>query len=143
MSAFEAAVNIKNRAVNPNNPNPTTESPSTAPPLNATFNAEGIPPSSTASDVRPLDLVAISIPTNPVKALNKAPNKKHRELCQPTPSAPFNAGIAPKIASTTAIERTKINIILYSLLRNVIAPLLIYPEISSTFLFLILILPIL
>ena len=76
--------------------------------------------------------VAINIPTQPAAAEKLAPITKHIAAFQPTASAPCSAGINPKTVSKTPIPIINGIIILYSLLKKVIAPLCIYLCISST-----------
>ena len=112
--------NIKTESINI--PNPTTESPITAPPANATSRAFASPPSLAAIEVLPLALVAILIPIFPARAEVKAPNTKA--------TAVFTEMNIPNAAPTITTNHIRI---LYSATRNAIAPSLIASVISATF----------
>ena len=65
--------NRRNNPPTPRRPRLATQRPITAPPLNATINALGCPPSTAAWDVRTPDVVAAFIPKKPASMLQPAP----------------------------------------------------------------------
>ena len=105
-----------------NIPKPTTVSPITAPPENATSSAFASPPSLAAIAVLPFALVAILIPALPAIA----------DVIAPNTNAPA-VGTLIKIPKAAATTTTKTIRILYSADKNAIAPSLIADVISSTF----------
>ena len=103
----------------PNRPSPTTQSPITAPPRNATDKAAAIPFSFAAFAVLTFALVATVIPQKPAIIEKKAPIKKQIAVVQP-------------IANPTATNTMTIMIarILYSANKNARAPSWIAAAIS-------------
>ena len=107
----------------PSRPKPATDRPSTEPPLNATFSAPDIPSSFALTAVAAFALVAIVMPIQPAAAEKQAPMTKQIAACQPMPSAPFRAGMKPRIASRAPTPNTNGMMSLNSRVRKVIAPL--------------------
>ena len=109
-----------NTTPSPRRPSPDTHSPITAPDLKAILRAFVIPDSFAAHAVLTLPSVATFIPKNPASTDRSAPRTyKHAviQLFRPIPMRRNKATIT-------------IIIVLYSLLRNAMAPSLMYPEIS-------------
>ncbi len=115
---------IKYKAPNPKTAKPATPIPITEPPVKDTFRAFESDVFA-ASAVLTLDLVAIFIPMKPAKAESTAPKTNARPMLQCELALP-----APIKASKIATITTKYIMILYSALRNAIAPSAMCPLIS-------------
>ena len=116
-----------NKLLNPKIPRPTTPSPITDPPANATSRA--LPSEVRAAFVvLTFAFVATRIPRNPASPEHKAPtiNDNATKLFDSASSDPF-------IASNIASDITKIDKMRYSAFRNAIAPLLMFSAIFTIF----------
>ena len=113
-----------NNVPSPRTPRPTTPMPITEPPEKAISSAFPID-SWAAFVVLTLALVATCIPINPANPEHSAPTTNDTATNQLLPS------FIPLKASNTAVNITKTDNILYSALRNAIAPSAIFFAISA------------
>ena len=117
---------MRKRDPRPKTPNPTTPNPITAPPENAISRA--LPKDFCAAlVVLTLAFVATFIPINPARPEHNAPTTKDTATNQLVPS------LSPLKPNKTAVIITNTESILYSALKNAIAPSAIFLAILSIF----------